>query len=184
MKRVSIQPAPVWVLAASILLLVVVLTGAVYVWRKHQWAAQTLADIQPRYARLLGLQNSAPALAAMQRQLDDNLAQYAYGPGQSAEQIGPLILQRVRELATGQDLSLTSSQVLATREEESFDRIGVDVSIGGAWSSVVAFAHALSTQRPALYAESVQIEGQRGTFGGATHMVNVRMSLFALRARP
>ena len=184
-SRLSLPPASLWVLAVASLVLLGFLVGVGYVWRKHQWATQTLADIEPRYARLLGLQHSADALVSAQRQLDDNLMQHAYGSAQSAEQIGPLILQRVRELATGSDLSVTSSQVLSSKEEGAFDRIGVDVRIDGAWPSVVTFLQALSSQQPALYADSIQVEGQRSGFGGgATHMVSLRMNLFALRVRP
>ena len=54
------NPERIWLALLAAALLACLALGAFKVYDKHRWAALRLAEIEPRYARLAGLQASAP----------------------------------------------------------------------------------------------------------------------------
>eukprot|EP01035_Chromulina_nebulosa_P049595 gene49595-67338_t len=58
-------PPRIAVLQAAILviLLAVPVVAGVFVWNKHRWAQEQLAQLEPRFARLSGLQKGKDSLA-------------------------------------------------------------------------------------------------------------------------
>ena len=67
MKRAISPEALLLVLIALIVVLPLAL-GGVFVFQKHQWAQNQLAALEPRHARLQGLQESAQNLANAEAQ--------------------------------------------------------------------------------------------------------------------
>ncbi len=174
-----------WLLFAAALLLALLAAGAVYVVHKHRWAQQTLASVEPRAARLRGLVQGGEQIQQMQQQLQANLAQFAWDASQDASAIGNLALQRVRELATEHNLRIASSQSsVAPREEHGFERINLDVRVEGGWSALTALFTALSTIRPLIYVNTVQISPAGWVRGAdAPTRIAAGLNLYVLRQK-
>ena len=95
MKRIS--PREGLVLAGFlIVLLLPFLALGWYVAHKHQWAQARLEELEPRYARLLGLEAQRPDIVAALAQADAARAQYTYPASQDANQSGNAAQQRIR----------------------------------------------------------------------------------------
>ena len=165
------NPERIWLALLAAALLACLALGAFKVYDKHRWAALRLAEIEPRYARLAGLQASAPQLDELAQQLRERMAQYAYPAGDDPSYAGNGALQRVRELAAAAGLSVTSSQALAAQEKEGFYRVGLNLQ-------------SIAALRPAVYAESVQINSLAGHMPEGPQTVAVMLNLFVLQERP
>ncbi len=177
------RPERIWLALLAAALLALLAAGGLAVYDKHRWATDQLASIEPRYARLAGLQGSAAELEQLTRQLSDSMAQFAYPPDGNPANAGTAALQRVRELATAADLRVSSSQALAASEEEGFYRVGLNLYLEGEWSHMAQLLQNLSTLRPAVYVERLQITSQGGQLVGGPQRVDVSLGLFVLQER-
>ena len=105
---------------AFLLLLAVplaVLMGlGVYAFQKYRWASQQLADLEPRYARMLGLQQQQAGIEEALAQQRAQLGQYAYPASTEGTQAGNAALQQVRGLMTSAGMLISSAQALPARE--------------------------------------------------------------------
>jgi len=194
-RRLSLRPEQLWVLAAGCVLLLILLLGGGYAVRKHLWARETLASVEPRHARLAGLLQNQERITQIQQQLQANLAEYAYGPDQDAASVGNTALQRVRDLASTHGLRVASSQTGTPKEdaEQGFDRIGLELRLEGDWASTFELLRGLATVRPAVFTETAQFSAAGANFRGRgnynpnpvpNQTVAVQLGLFVLRQRP
>lgn len=147
--------AQVFIVLAAVLPLV---AGGLWLWNKHQWATDKLAELEPRYARMLGLIDSKDKLQQVEASTRALLAQHAYPATQDAVQAGNDAQQRIRTLFADSKLDVGSIQVLPPKEMQQFDRIGISLRIEG---DIVGLQNALAlleTQRPTVWVETVAIQ--------------------------
>lgn len=143
----------------AVLLMLALLAVGTLTYRKHQWAQNRLAEVDPRYARTLGLAGSRTALAQAAARQEQTLRQYAYGPEQDASQVGNDALQRVRDVLGGAGLRVVSSQALPPRDDVAgFERIPIDVRFEGPLSGVQQALAAVTAQVPAMVVETVTLQ--------------------------
>ncbi|QXL83552.1 type II secretion system protein GspM [Comamonas sp. NLF-1-9] len=139
----------------------VVAAGAVYVFQKHQWVQSQLADtIEPRHARLAGLKESAAALASASARAGELESLYTHGPDQEANQIGNEVQQRVRGLLAGAGMTISSNQVLPSKEEGRLERIPLSVRAEGDIVALRGALAALAEQVPAVLLDTLDIQAQ------------------------
>lgn len=177
------QPERVWLMLLAAALLGLLLAATLLIYGQHRRSSTLLASIEPRYARLAGLQASALQLQQLSGQLDESMAQYAYPPKGEPANAGTDALQRVREQAMASGLHISSSQALAASEEEGFYRVGLNLYLSGPWSQVAQLLRKLATLRPAIYLQRLQITSQAGHVPGAAQNVDVSLGLFVLQER-
>jgi general secretion pathway protein M len=149
----------------------------------HGRAADRIAEVEPRHARIAGLLQSGERLAQSDQTLKANLAEYVYAPDSDLGQIGNQALQRVRDIASARGLRVTSTQVTAPREDKGFDRVGLSLRVEGDWSQLQALLGELARQRPAIYSDTVQIGGQGGYVEGRPFVVMAQFELYVLKER-
>lgn len=183
MSAASMRSERIWLILLGLLVVAVLGVGAGWVYGKHRWAAARLADIEPRYARLEGLKNSAPRLQELGEQLRERMGQYVYPAGEDPSHAGNSALQQVRERAASAQLNVTSSQALTAREEEGFYRVGLNVQLEGDWARVAEFLQSLFVMRPAVYLERMQITSSQGYMADGPQKVTVTLNLFVLQER-
>ena len=155
-----------------------------YVVSRHVWAQARLAEVEPRYARLLGLGESGPALDAALFERRAFLARHAYPVGQDVARAGSDALQRARETFSKAGLDVSSTQVLAAKEVEGFDRIPLMLRLEGELPALQSALVVLPTPSPSLFVESFNIQ----TLGapradGPPQRLSIQANLFVLRAR-
>lgn len=179
------RPEQLWLAAAALALLLALALAASYALRQHQQAAQTLENTNSRASRLAGLLHNEEQLGRMQAELQDNLSQYVWPPDRELADVGNAALQRVRALANSQGLRLASSQAQATaRDENGFDRIGLDVRIEGEWEAITALLRELGSVRPALYLDTAHLSVLNPGDQTRPPILAAQIGLFVLRQRP
>ena len=177
------RPEILWLLAAGAVLLAVLAWAGWTVVAKYQQAANTLAEIEPRHARLAGLLQNKELLAQSQQALEANLTQFVYAAEQDASQTANTALKQVRELAAARGLRVTSSQAAAPRDEQGFDRIGLNLRVEGDWPELVALLGDLAAQRPAIYTATQQFGVARTNARNEAQVVFGQLDLYVLKER-
>lgn len=171
-----------WALSLALLSVPVAGAGA-FVWLKHHWAQDRLHEIEPRYARLLGLE-------AQHVQLEDALDQaaqlnemYLYPASQDASQVGNDAQRRIRDLCAKAGLDVVSSQVLQAKADHQFDRVPVTVRFEGEMVAVQSALVAISAQTsPAILIESMTMQVVSFAKPDAPARLGGQINFFVLRA--
>jgi general secretion pathway protein M len=167
-------------LTVGVLLAVVVAAGQ-YVVRKHLWAAQRLEEIEPRYARLLGLRDSGAQLEEGLKQARDALPRLGHSAERDAAQVGNDLQQLARRALQSAGLSVTSSQVLPARGEAGFERIGVSLQAEGPLNGLQLALAALQAETPRLTFDSVLVQSSGRFADDGTPIVSCRFTVTVLR---
>lgn len=173
-----------WQIAWLALLLVPLALAATYVWNKHQWAQQRLAELEPRHARLQGLLARQADYAAANDALQAYLASHVYPAEQTATEAGNDAQQRVRNLFAESGLSVVSLQVQAVKEEGAFDHIPLALRAEGSLSALQDALAKLQVQRPTVLVNSLSLQTVGAARPGAAPQLSAQLSLTVLRARP
>ena len=171
-------------LAAGLILVAVVLLGlAALVWQKHSWAQDRLAEIEPRYARLAGLEASRAQLDATLTSTQASVARHVYGAGQDASRAGNDAQQRARDVFTKAGLDVVSTQVLPAKQEERFDRIPIVVRLEGEVVALQSAMTVLPTLSPSLFVSGMSMQATGIVKPEVPQRLSVEFNLFVLRQR-
>lgn len=183
-QRLLRRPEVLWLLAAAAVLVLALAWAGSVAAGAYQRAAADIATITPRYARLAGMLQNSSAFTQDEAALGTNLEQFIYPAATDPGQIATAALQRVRELATRHDLSVTSSQTATPREQDGFTRIGLTLRVEGTWPDTVALLGDLTQERPLLYYSTLQINGRgAGNQPGVAPLILSQLDLYALQER-
>ncbi len=171
----------------SLLLLLAVPFG--YIVEKKLWADGVIDDIEPRYARLLGLQEMAERIERARAQAEAVLQAQAYPASLDTDRAGADLQQRLRAAAQQAGLSILGSQVTTVppapvREgvpAEPFERIAVNITLEADLPTLQGMLEALRQQRPAIHVESLSLQPARGPGGTTGHRLSVQARLNAFR---
>ena len=149
MQKILNRNRAIQVLLLLLLALPLVVAGF-YGWQKYQWAQDRMAELEPRYARLLGFESHRAELDLAETRVRAMLTQYAYPGSMEVTQAGNDAQQRVRGIFTQAGLDLVSSQVLPPKLEKQFDRIPLTVRLEGDLVALQSALVVLSGQSPAI----------------------------------
>lgn len=161
-----------------------------YLVNKTVWANELIADIEPRYARLLGLQQVAERIERSRAQAEATLRAQVYPVSLDADRAGADLQQRLRALAQQAGLNMLGSQVVtsppppAPREgspAEWFERIAITVTLDADLPALQTLLGLLREQSPAIHVESLNLQPARAAGDGSAPRLNVQMALNALR---
>lgn len=172
------------VLITLALLALPLIAAGFYVYQKHQWAANRLHELEPRYARLLGLEANRDVLAQAYTRGQALIAQYTYPQGQDTNQTGNDVQQRVRSILVAAGMDIASSQVLPAKEEKGFERIPLSVRAEGEMVALQAALAGLAEESHAILIDTVLVQGQGAPTKGGIQRLSVQLSLTVLRRRP
>ena len=162
-------------------ILVFAVLAAQYVAGMHRWAAETLEEIEPRYARLLGLRDASSQLDEALKQARTALSRLGYAADRDAAQIGNDLQQVGRRALQAAGLTVASSQVLPARGEAGFERIRVSLQAEGALSGAQLALAALQTETPHIGFDSVVLQSTGRIAEDGTPIVNCRLTITVLR---
>jgi general secretion pathway protein M len=173
-------------LAVGLVLLVFLLPlalAATYFVGKYQWAERAMAELEPRYARLLGLQSIQPELTQAIAQSAALVAVEVYPATQDVSQAGNDAQQRIRNIATRAGLSIMSSQVLPPKADKQFDRVPLSVRLEGELPALQAALVVLAAESPSINFESFSVQTIGAVKPEVAQRLNIQFNLFILRAR-
>jgi len=86
--------------------------------------------------------------------------------GGSAQLVGAKLQNNLKEVIESNGSSLTSMQILPTREEEGFQRISISVSLTATIESLQEILYKIENQDPYLFIENLEVRTNRGLFQG------------------
>ena len=161
MKRLPSRELMVIACTVAVLLLPFV-WGGYFIWQKHQWAQAKLAELEPRYSRLLGLEAQSADLSRVLAHADATRVRYVYPATQDATQAGNAAQQRIRDIFSSAGLQVISSQVLPPKAEKGFDRIPLTVRAEGDVLSLQSALSVLSSQAPVIVINELDVQVQGG----------------------
>lgn len=142
----------------ALLLMVPVVAGGLYVLHLHQSAQSKLSDMEPRYARLLGLDEQRGEITAALAQAKDAQVRYVYPDTQDATMAGNAAQQRIREILSNSGLQISSSQVLLPKPVKGYERIPISVRAEGEWLAVQSALAVFSTQLPVILIDEFEVQ--------------------------
>ena len=148
---------------------------ALLVLQKHRAAEQLIADIEPRYARMLGLQQQRTELDAALLQAKTLRSRYVYPATEDAAQTGNAAQQRVRDIFSSAGLQIISSQVLPAKAEKGIERIPMSVRAEGELLALQSALAVLSSQSPAIVLDDLDVQSQN--FGNAGPQAPTRLGI-------
>lgn len=157
--------------------------AAAYLFSKYQWAENAMAELDPRYARLLGLQASQPELKQALDRSSALLSGQVYPASQDVSQAGNDAQQRLRNIATRAGLSIVSSQVLAPKSLKQFDRVPLAVRLEGELPALQAALVVLAAEVPPINFESFSVQTIGAVRPEVAQRLSIQFNLFILRAR-
>ncbi len=158
-----------------------VLLGGHFVWQKQVWAAEKLAEIEPRHARLLGLRDAGASLEQGLKQMRAAASQLGYPAERDAAQVGIDLQQVARKALQAAGLAVANSQVRPARSEAGFDRIGVALQAEGSLRSVQLALAALQAERPTLMIDDLVLQWTGRSAEDRTPIVSCRLTVSVLR---
>lgn len=149
-----------WLIVATVITIVLLplVWGGMYVWGKHAWVRDNLARIEPRHARLLGLESQGSDLEGMIQRAQLIRTQFVYPATQDDAQTGNLAQQKIRSIFASAGLQVISSQVLPSKESKGFDRIPLSVRTEGDMLALQSALAVLGNQQPAIFLDDLTIQ--------------------------
>lgn len=146
-----------WAALMLCLLCLPLVWGGWYVWQKHVWATDRLAELEPRYARLQGLVDSEAAVREASEKAATEVRRHTYHVSVDATQAGNDAQQRIREVFSASGLTVSSSQALPAKEDGALDHIPVALAVEGQLFQFQAAMLALGALQPAVWVEAVSL---------------------------
>lgn len=161
--------------------LAIVLGVGQYVVTNHLWAADVLEQIEPRYARLLGLRDTGGQMEEALKQARASLSRLGHPADRDAAQVGNDLQQVARRALQTAGLTVASSQVLAPRGEAGFERIAVSLQAEGPLGAVQVALAALQGETPRVTFDSLALQATRRAADDGTPIVSCSLTVSVLR---
>lgn len=175
------------IVAAGFLALALLLAGlflSELIWR-YNWANTTLDSIEPRFARLTGIEAVGEELISRHARAASDLTRYAYPADVDVGRAGTDLQQRVRSLADEYGINVSGTQILPPREEAGLLLVGVTGAMAGDIGSVGRFLLRLETEQPLVIVEKMLAQApssrRRGQVEG---MLTFQFTFSAVRLLP
>lgn len=183
MKRLQ---RPEVLTAIGLLLVLLMLAGgaAFYVYQRHTAVDEQLTHLEPRYARLLGLQGSAATLDNLTDEAQKTLAKYVYPAGKEKTQAGTDAQQAIRETFTKAGLEIISSQTLPPKPGKFFERIPLTVRVEGDIIKLQAALVVLASLTPVVLVDSFTVQTVGLVRADTAQRLTSQFEFTVLRAQP
>ena len=136
-------------------------------------------NLERRISRLRGLVAVEEVLRESTARVDTQVQGLFYPVSADQAEVSATLQTDVRRTLVESGLSVKNSQVLPVRQRERFDYIGVKLMATGDLAGLDAALAALSTQKPALVIESLDIWPNRAP---AQQTITASLQLLSLRA--
>lgn len=165
-----------FVLALVCLVLTGLLSSA---WTLRQENNQRRAEIEPRIARLLGVQANESQLKLANEAAAAQIMGFVYPATADSTMTGTKMQQDVRKLIEKSGMSVVGSRVRAVKVAEGYDEISLELTIEGSMEALEKALLTLPHLRPMVVIQETDIKPKQGR--NAPHKVIVRLRLMAVR---
>lgn len=166
------------------ILLLLAAGAGVYVMQQHVAAQSRLADLEPRFARMLGLQASGKTLDDIQTTAQHTLARYIYPASPDKSQAGNDAQQRLRDTFSKAGLQIMSSQVLPPKPGKFFDQIPLNMRLEGEISQLQSALLILAAQTPMVIVDNFMVQTLGLVRADTAQRLSIQFDVSVLRAQP
>ena len=156
---------------------------AFYVRNIQQADVERLETIEPRFARLAGLELDKSELISAVNATKNALARHIYSANRDISQAGNDAQQRARDVFSKAGLEVLSSQVLPAKVSKELDRIPITVRVEGEYLALQTALASLPSLSPTLFVEGFNAQNVNGNNPNIPVRLVVQFELFVLRAR-
>ncbi len=170
-----------WQVAAILLIATPFLVTGVYVWQKHQWATTALAELEPRYARLLGLSAAKDQLDKAVANANTILRMHVYLADLDVTQTGNLAQQTVRAIFSDSQMGIESIQVLEAKDVGGFQRIEINLRADGNLASLQQALGKLRAQTPTVLINGFSAQSAGVVKPASVQRLNVSLNLSIIK---
>ena len=157
---------------------------ASYVGYKHEQVQQRLDDMEPRYARLTGLQLKKPEFAAATEQVLQQLLRLSYPADLDVTQAGNDAQQRIRSTLQANKVDVSSIQILPAQQEGAFDRIPLALKLEGDMTALTNALGELYKQEPFIWFDSITMQAIGAVLPVSNPRLGAEIKLSVMRVRP
>lgn len=173
-----------WLQALTVVFLMAPLAYAAFsVWTIHVESQKKLDDIEPRYARLVGLIQRRADLTTYTAEAVQYMSRLSFPSTQEAAQTGNEAQQLIRTIFADNKLEIGSIQVLPAKENTHFDRIPISLRVEGEITGIQAALNALSAQSPAIWVDNFSIQTIGPVKPASTQRLGAQFNMSILRSR-
>jgi len=130
----------------------------------------TLDNLTPRYARLLGIQAEGSRLGTAAHSASTQLARLSYPASTPSDRAGADIQQKIRAIADAAGLRITSSQLGTVETAELFDAISLNIRIEGTLHDLEALVRGVQSLEPNVHLRSLSISAIPRRLPGAREL--------------
>lgn len=167
-----------------ILLILLPFAGVAYWVRiKMQTAEDVLRSIEPKYARLLGLEASKGQLAQSAEAAQAALTSWVYPATVDATQTANAAQERIRAVFTDNKLDVASIQLTQVKEDGPFDQAGILVKVEGDLIAVQNALTSIDILKPRIVVDSVSFQAVGGVRPKQPVRLSVQVSMLFWRVR-
>lgn len=156
-----IEKPPLAVVATLFLVGVLVLLCLLKLWSFRSGFAQEVDNLNPKTARLLGFVESEEELKTAAYAVEGVLDELVYSSEVDLATTEAALQKQVRGVMSAARLSVSSSQILPTRADESLERLNLEISVTGDIEALDGALESLRGLRPVVLVESITIKPLR-----------------------
>lgn len=150
------------------------------------WHASLAQAVENRGAVARRMQVVAASLPAQRRQAEtaaaDTQVTSSLLEGDTDALAGAALQARLRELASGAQVSLTSAESLPAEAVGGLRRIGVRVSATAEWPVLIGLLQALDRATPRMLVDDLQLQKTVVVSGSVARPLGVTLTVLAFRA--
>jgi len=154
-------------------------------WGLRADYVEQIEDLKPRIARMRGLLQVEDELRGSARDAQQKRTRLVYPASADQSAVAASLQTDIRRLMRDAGLSVSDSQVMPVREEDSFDYISVKLTVSGDLASLDRALADLAEFKPLVIVESADIWPTRVARSerDETQEVTASLQLLSLRAR-
>lgn len=157
--------------------------GAYVLYQKNIWLLSQLEYIEPRFARLKGVE---PELEYMNKQIDDinqGLALYVREEKGDPNQEGNEILQNVRKILEVSGFEANSAQVVLDGKSDKFKKYNVIIKGEASVGALMSSLSGLKDLKPILIIDSMSVQSTGLSQPHVAQRIVIQLNLSSIRSR-
>ena len=175
-----------WIIGLTLLIPALLYLNALLGLLSMRQGYQSEVDaLAPRVARLHGLIEYEGQLRDSAVQVDKQVVNLVYPATEDRATVSASLQKNVRQLFVEAGLSVSNSQVMPVREKDTFDYIGLKLTVTGDVAALDAAMIAVAGYMPLLLVESLDVWPARGSSRNGNNKVqtiNASLQLLSLRS--
>jgi general secretion pathway protein M len=175
-----------WIVGLTLIIpLFLYLNALIGLFGMRQDYQADLDRVEPRIARLQGLMAYEDELRESSANAGKQVVNLVYPSNTDRATVSARLQTNVRQILVEAGLSVTNSQVLPVREEDTFDYIGLKITVDGNIAALDIALSAIAGYRPLLLVESLDVwpaRSSRRKGQQETQVISASMQLLSLRA--